>query len=30
VAWYRAEDVANRNLHDGQALLVNGLDTVIV
>jgi dipeptidase E len=27
---YRAERVAYRTLHDGQALLVNGPDTVIV
>ena len=30
VARYRAEGVAYRTLHDGQALLVNGPDTVIV
>jgi dipeptidase E len=30
VARYRAEGVAYRALHDGQALLVNGLDTAIV
>jgi dipeptidase E len=30
VARYRAEGIAYRTLHDGQALLVNGPDTVIV
>jgi dipeptidase E len=30
VTWYRAEGIAYRALHDGQALLVNGPETKIV
>jgi dipeptidase E len=30
VARYRAEQVAYRTLHDGQAMIVNGTDTLIV
>jgi hypothetical protein len=30
VAQYRAKGVSYRTLHDGQALVVNGLITVIV
>jgi dipeptidase E len=30
VARYRAEGIAHRTLHDGQALLVNGSETMIV